>query len=142
MAKLHKGCVLDQMGRVDHVLVCTSSAVRSNGELVALEGALGKLAHKHLTIPMAMGKFVREAGTHYYLRCETKVGMFQNEQLPKNGPDLGIISEACNRLVKLAKENPGKTYAVEWPGRKEPTFLFDGFMRQLKGCDNVEVWQE
>lgn len=139
MAKLHKGCVLDQMSRVDHVLVCTSSAVRANGELVAIEGALGRLAAKHLTLPMAMGRFVKQAGDVYTLRCESKIGMFQNEQLPRNGPDLKLISAACHKLAELANANPEKVYALEWPGGKEPDFLFANVLRILP--DNVEVWR-
>ena len=142
MATKHQGDVLSLLGRPNTVLIiCMNSAVRSDGERIMLNGAAGRLAAKMPLVPKQLGKAMTDKGEFWHIICppSAKIGVFQNEHLPKNGPDLKLISHAAKLLREVAQANPDKVYALEHPGGKEPDFLFESIYRILP--DNVQVWK-
>ena len=139
MATKHQGDVLDLIGKVDCVIICLNSAVKPNGDRIMLNGAAGRLATQRPIVTSMLGETLKDKGEFYHLHVGGKMGVFQNEHLPKNGPDLKLIGHAAQLLRDVAQANPDKVYALEHPGGKEPDFLFESIYRILP--DNVQVWK-
>lgn len=140
--KMHKGNMMDRFGHVDCFIVCVDSCIRSDGTLGMLNGMAGELGASHPSLKKAFGDRVAQlAGDrgNFFLYLGGKVGMFQNMVRPQDGVSLYLIAGGVSRLIKIAKENPGKAYALEWPGAKEPDWLLGKMLDDLP--DNVEVWQ-
>ena len=137
-----EGCVTQALGKAVCVIVCVDSAVRSDGTIGMLNGSAGALGAKHPTLGKSFGEKViqlcGDQGT-FFLYLGGKVGMFQTMVRPKDGLSLYLVAGAVQRLMIIAKENPGKVYALEWPCRGEPDWLLGRIMDNLP--DNVHVYK-
>lgn len=139
--KLMKGDMMSVFDEVDHFIVCVASSLRSDGSATMLNGVAGQLAAKHPGLPAAIGTFIKgECGSCgcFWLRCESKIGVFQSGIMNKDGPNLMCISGAAKRLKEIAEANPEKIYALETPQGKEQWWLIEGIMNTLP--ENVQVW--
>lgn len=138
---LKTGRMMDQFDEVDHFIVCVASSLRSDGSATMLNGVAGELAKAIPQLPAAIGAFIKDGVGScgcFWLRCETKIGVFQSGIMNKDGPNLACISGAVKRLKELAEANPNKTYALECPNGNEPYWLVKPLVETLP--DNVTVW--
>ena len=139
--QLKTGRMMDIFNEVDHFIVCVASSLRSDDSATMLNGVAGELAKNIPQLPAAIGAFIKNSVGScgcFWLRCESKVGVFQSGIMNKDGPNLMCISSAVIRLKELAEANPEKTYALEAPNGNEPYWLIKDIMAALP--ENVQVW--
>lgn len=143
MNVIKRGDMMQVFGEVDHFIICVSSKLRSEtGELIMLNGLAGVLGLKYPTLAGKMGAWIKETcgdSGEFYLRVSGKVGILQHMHSPRNGINLGLISGALNLLEEMARANPDKSYALEWPGYTEPEWLLKGLIDRLP--TNIQVWK-
>ena len=138
---LKTGQMMDQFNEVDHFIVCVASSLRSDGSATMVNGVAGELAKLHPTLPAGIGAFIKNGVGScgcYWLRCESKIGVFQNSIMNREGANLMCISTATKRLKELAEANPDKSYALEAPNGNQPYWLVKDILSTLP--DNVTVW--
>lgn len=143
MSILKYGDMMEMFGKVDHFIVCVGSKLRAeSGELIMLNGLSGALGTKYPTLKEKMGAFVaEECGSEgeFYLRCTGKVGILQHKKAERQGVVIDILSTGISLLASYAEDNPGKTFALEWPGTAQIETLVDRMVARLP--DNVQVWK-
>lgn len=141
MPTFHKGDMMSVFADVDHFIVLCPSLVRKDGTAQMLNDAAGQLTAIHPTLPKTIGDWLTGLGIqvhNYALRCENKVGLFQNAIMPRDGTNLACLSAACAALKELALANPDKVYALDAPGKSDPWFLVSAPLLGLP--DNVQIW--
>lgn len=143
MKQVIRGDMMSVFDKVDHFIICVGSKLRSGtNELIMLNGLAGALGLKYPTLKVKMGAWIAgECGSEgeFYLRVSGKVGMLQHYQLPRQGVSISILSTALRLLADEAEANPGKQYALEWPGTAQIETLVDEMIQRLPA--NVQVWR-
>lgn len=142
MAILKTGNMMDVLSEVDYFVVCVSSNLRrADDSLVMLNGIGGQLVAKFPGIDKKIGNWIKEnhgdAGI-FWFRGDSKVCLFQNMVLVRQGYSLALISKAAAKLKEMALANPGKTFALEHPRGDDPAWLMKDILASLP--DNVTVW--
>ena len=143
MKKVFRGDMMDVFDKVDHFIICVGSKLRSeNNELIMLNGLAGALGLKYPTLKAKMGAWIAgECGSEgeFYLRVSGKVGMLQHYQVARQGVSISILSTGLRLLAEDAEANPGKQYALEWPGTQQIEKLVNQMIQRLPA--NVQVWR-
>jgi hypothetical protein len=144
MNEIIRGDMMSVFDSVDHFIICVGSKLESGtGELVMLNGLAGVLGLKYPTLKVKMGAWIKETcgdRGEFYLRVSGKVGILQHMHSPRNGVNLGLVSEALHRLKELALANPTKLYALEWPGYDSPEWMLNSLTLYTLPA-NVQVWK-
>lgn len=143
MKEVIRGDMMDIFDKVDHFIIVVSSKLRDgSNELIMLNGLAGALGLKYPTLKAKMGAWIAgECGSEgeFYLRVSGKVGMLQQNQVPRQGLNISILSTALRLLADEAEANPTKTYALEWPGIPHLETLVNQMIERLPA--NVQVWR-
>ena len=143
MKPIIRGDMMDIFDKVDHFIICVGSKLRSDtNELIMLNGLAGALGLKYPTLKEKMGAWIaEECGSEgeFYLRVAGKVGILQHMQAPRQGVSISILSTGLRLLADEAEANPGKQYALEWPGTPQIQHLADEMVQRLPS--NVQVWR-
>lgn len=143
MKEVIRGDMMEIFDKVDHFIICVGSKLRAeNNELIMLNGLSGVLGTKYPTLKEKMGAWIADncgSEGEFYLRVSGKVGMLQHVRLARQGLDISVLSTGLILLAELAEANPGKTYAVEWPGTSQTEKLANQMIDRLPA--NVEVWR-
>ena len=143
MKEVKRGDMMDVFDKVDHFIIAVGSKLRSeNSELIMLNGLAGALGLKYPTLKVKMGAWIAGgcgSEGEFYLRVSGKIGMLQHNQTPRRGLSVSILSTGLRLLADLAEANPGKKYALEWPGTAQTEKLVNQMIERLPA--NVQVWR-
>lgn len=143
MKKVFRGDMMDVFDKVDHFIITVGSKLRDEcNELIMLNGLAGALGLKYPTLKVKMGAWIAGecgSGGEFYLRVSGKVGMLQHSQAPRQGISISILSTGLRLLADEAEANPGKQYALEWPGTQQIEKLVNQMIERLPA--NVQVWR-
>jgi len=107
------------LSEVDYYLVTTNSTINKNGSLVMGAG-IAKQAKclfpgidKDAGIAVSEFPYPRKYGL---LMSDTKIGLFQVKYHWSEKANLNLIRFSTGMLMQHIKDNPGKTYALNYPG--------------------------
>ena len=140
-----KGNMMSMVSQYDWFCITTNAFIKRNGALVMGAGIAKQVRDSYPGIDVVIGRAVRHwadrDNVYGFIEAMEGLGLFQVKNFFKDNADLNLIKLSTSQMNVHARSNPGKSYALNFPGIGNGKLKYDDVKPIIDVLpENVHIW--